>query len=71
MTQEGGAQHRRRHTSEGGDLAARHAGHDLGLGIEQNRRIESQDSLFIRHANATLMTRHHTAKRDDRAEIAG
>ena len=38
------------------DLPARGARDHLGFGVEQRRRIESQDTLFIGHVDRTLAT---------------
>ena len=50
MTQEGGAENRHGRTGKYRDLPARGARDHFGLGVEQRRRVEGQDTQFIGHS---------------------
>ena len=56
MTQEGGAENRHGRTGKYRDLPARGACDHFGFGVEQRRRVESQDTQFIGHSVAKVTT---------------
>ena len=61
VAQKSCTQDRRGRISECREFAARGVRDDLGLSIEQGRRVETQDALFIRHSMAVTGVRNRNA----------
>ncbi len=56
MAQEAGTKNRHWRTGKCRNLSTRGACNYFGFGVEQDRRVEDQDALFIRHSIATVTT---------------